>query len=109
MTDNEIASKLGKRMREQRKKVGLTQQKLSEIVDLSPNYYSDIERGKSFPSFEKFVAIANALHCSADDLFCDSIKASEHIIAAEISQKIEALSAEEKAKFSAILDAFLRP
>ena len=107
MTEREIARKVGQRIRQYRKQAGLTQEKLSEIVDLSPNYFSDIERGKSFPSLEKFVEIANALNVSADDLFCDSVKRSDHVLAEEITKKMELLSAEEKAKISAVIDAFL--
>ena len=44
-----ILKKLGKRIKEERKKANLTQEKLAELVDLSTDYIGYIERGKQTP------------------------------------------------------------
>lgn len=107
MTDKEIQVKVGKRIKEYRNQRGFTQQYFSELVGLTPSYFSDIERGKSFPSPEKFVAIANALGCSADQLFCDVIENSSPVIAAGIVEKISALKPEDQNRLVAIVNAYI--
>jgi len=39
-------TQLGKRIREERKKIGLTQSKLAEDIDISDAYMGQIERGE---------------------------------------------------------------
>ena len=41
---------IGKRIKIKRKEQKLTQEKLSEIIDVSPSYISEIERGTSISS-----------------------------------------------------------
>jgi transcriptional regulator with XRE-family HTH domain len=65
---------LGKRIKEKRLKAGLSQEKLSELCDLSPSYIGIIERGEGKLSVETLVRIANVLKVNADYLLGDSIK-----------------------------------
>ena len=51
---------IGKHIGEIRKRRGLSQQKLSEIIDKSPTYVSYIEGGLKCMSLDTFVSIANA-------------------------------------------------
>ena len=64
---------IGKRIQKIRQAKGYTQQQFAEVIGLSTNYLSDIERGKSSARLDKLVAIINALECSADDVFSDVI------------------------------------
>lgn len=48
---------------------GLTQEKLSELTDISSDYLSEIERGKRTPSFKRIELIANALNIETYKLF----------------------------------------
>lgn len=52
-----------------RTKQGYTQEKLSEICDISTDYLSQIERGKRTPSFKRLELIANALNIDVYKLF----------------------------------------
>ena len=52
---------LGNRIREAREKRHLTQEKLSEIVDISPTHMSVLERGVKGMKLSTFIKIANAL------------------------------------------------
>lgn len=52
-----------------RKKVGLSQEKLSEISGISSDYLSEIERGKRTPSFKRMDLIAKALDIEVYKLF----------------------------------------
>lgn len=80
---------VGKRVREMRKRRGLSQQKLSEIAGITPSSVSYIEGGLKCMSLDTFVSVANALRVSADELLKDSIEntivVSNHEFAAVIS------------------------
>lgn len=103
----EIQITIGKRIQKIRKSKGYTQLYFSESVDLSPNYFSDIERGKSSPRIDKLVAIINALDCSADDIFQDVINCGYRVRSSQLSERIEQLTPDEKEIALAILDAFI--
>ena len=78
MSLNNIA--LGKRIREQRKKLKMSQDTLSDLVDCAPTYISYIENGKKSMSLETFISIANALEITADELLRDSLRCF-HVVA----------------------------
>lgn len=59
---------IGKRIKIKRKEMKLTQEKLSEIIDVSPSYISEIERGSSICSLATLTNIANTLGASLDYL-----------------------------------------
>jgi len=69
-----IDKRVGKRFKEYREKLGLTQEEFAEKVNVATTYISAIERGTSFPRFEKLVAILNGLEISADAVLCDVLK-----------------------------------
>ena len=53
---------IGSRIKAAREKKGLTQEALSEIVDLSPMHMSVIERGVKPTRLDTFIRIANLIH-----------------------------------------------
>ena len=59
---------IGKRIKIKRKEMKLTQEKLSEIIDVSPSYISEIERGSSICSLATITNIADTLNTSLDYL-----------------------------------------
>lgn len=59
---------IGKRIKTKRKELQLTQEKLSEIIDVSPSYISEIERGCSITSLATITKIAQTLNLSLDYL-----------------------------------------
>ena len=71
---------VGQRIQKIRRAKGLTQQQLAEMVGISTNYLSDVERGKSSARIDKLVAIINALGCSADDVFADVINVNDESV-----------------------------
>lgn len=77
---------IGKRIRSKRIEAGLTQETVSDIVDITPAHMSNIETGKTKVSLPTLVAIANALSVSIDTLLCDNILASRIIIEGEAKQ-----------------------
>lgn len=59
---------IGQRIKLKRKELKLTQEKLSEILDVSPSYISEIERGTSISSISTITKIAQILDLSLDYL-----------------------------------------
>ena len=64
---------IGKRIKIARIKADLTQEKLSEMVGISPTHLSNIETGTTRVSLNAIINIANALKTTSDDLLCDSV------------------------------------
>ncbi len=67
---------IGKRIRLARKKCHITQEKLSEMTNLSPSHMSHIENGKTKVSLPSLVLIANSLKTTVDSLLYDNIDIS---------------------------------
>ena len=83
MSLNYIA--IGQRIKLLRSKQRMSQSVLSEMIDKTPTYISYIENGVKSMSLETFVAIANALGTSADELLGDSIDNGRQPISREIN------------------------
>lgn len=56
-------------MKYYRKKAGLTQEKLAELVGMSTSYIGDMEARERFPSAETIDKIAEALNLRTSELF----------------------------------------
>ena len=59
---------MGRRIREKRKELDLTQEKLAEMIDISPSHVGEIERGTSVCSVEVLVNLATVLGLNLDTL-----------------------------------------
>lgn len=64
---------LGQRIREERQKLNLTQEKLSETINVTTTYIGQIERGERRPTLDTLIKISNALGVSIDYLLQESI------------------------------------
>ena len=67
---------IGRRIRFARMSRQLTQEKLSELTDISREHISHIESGSTKLSLPAIVNIANALDTSVDYFLYDNVKAS---------------------------------
>ena len=64
---------LGKRIRDYRKRLHMTQEQLSEAANISLSFLGHIERGSRKASLETLVALCNALNISPQYLLQDSL------------------------------------
>lgn len=64
---------LGKRIREERLKLNLTQEKLAEAVGLSPAYIGQVERGEKSLTLGRLVNLAEHLGVTVDYLLSASV------------------------------------
>lgn len=66
----EEARKLfGNRIRSLRTRLVLTQDQLAKRIDMSPQYLSNIERGRENPTFDTLVKLAQALEIEPWEMF----------------------------------------
>lgn len=60
---------LGRRISQMRKKCGLSQEKLAELLNIDPNSVSRIECGVHYPSLDTLEKISNILNVEMGDFF----------------------------------------
>lgn len=98
---------IGKRMQSERKKQGITQEHLAELLDVSVGYVSQIERGISKPNLEMLAAVSNHLHCDLAYLISGSTTVEESYLLSELSSKVETLTAKEKNIVLALIESLV--
>ncbi|MGM0940322.1 MAG: helix-turn-helix domain-containing protein [Bacillota bacterium] len=69
MKEKELAIYVGKKIREFRKKKGLTQKELGDLIGVKHNTISNYETGTISPEQDALFALSRALDVSIDDLF----------------------------------------
>jgi transcriptional regulator with XRE-family HTH domain len=72
-----IKKRVAMRIRAIRKRRGLSQEALADLIDRSPDAISNLERGVSVPSYETLEALAKGLKIPLADLFIDPESESE--------------------------------
>lgn len=100
--------KLGQRIREERTKRQLTQEKMAENLDVSASYLGQIERGERNPTLDTLVMIANSFDVTADYLLRDSLRAFRVEDQEEWGRLIEGRTGEEKRALMEVVRACLR-
>lgn len=80
---------IGQRIKIARIKKRLTQDTVSELINITPSHMSNIETGKSTVSLQTLIAIANVLGVSIDELLCDVILDSKVIFEKELSEVLK--------------------
>lgn len=84
---------IGRRIKEERQKHGLTQEELAVKAHIGTKFVGNIERGASKPSLDTFIKIANALNVSCDLLITES-KEKKSRYTKPVSKHLEYLVAE---------------
>ncbi len=103
-----IDKRIGKRMKQRREELGLTQEQLAEKLDLTTNYISTVERGASFPRCEKLILLLNGLETSADAVFCDVLTHSTQAKASILSEQIAELPPEEQQRILDMVELMVK-
>ncbi|MGC8431525.1 helix-turn-helix domain-containing protein [Clostridioides difficile] len=80
---------IGQRIKIARIRKKLTQDTVSEIINITPSHMSNIETGKSSVSLQTLIAIANVLGVSIDELLCDTILDSKVVFEKELSEVLK--------------------
>ncbi|MEK7477566.1 MAG: helix-turn-helix transcriptional regulator [Candidatus Coatesbacteria bacterium] len=69
LTLTQVSLNLGLRVRAERRRLGLTQERLAERLRLSANFIAHLEKGSRQPSLDTIVALARVLGVSISRLF----------------------------------------
>lgn len=88
--------KLGQRIREERTRLRLTQEKLAEDVGVSDAYIGQIERGERSVTLETLVKIVNRLGVTIDYLVSDSVKVKDDKVVKQLVQIMDGKTIKQK-------------
>ena len=80
---------LGKRIREERLRLNLTQEKLAEACGISTAYLGQIERGERCITLDKLIPLANCLGTTVDFLLSDCLRYSKVLICHETTARYD--------------------
>lgn len=97
----------GDRIRESRKKLGLTQDQLAERLDVTLTYISEIERGLKMPSMGLFVRLVEILDVSADYLLRDTVSTRNLYGDKILGRKLERLTPKQRVALEALIDTYI--
>lgn len=75
---------IGKRIRKFRDERSMTQERLSELSELTTAHFSHIETGNTKASLPSLLRIAMALGVTLDDLVCDNLARTTHVALKEM-------------------------
>lgn len=98
---------LGKRLQEERLKLGITQAQLAEDIDVSEAYVGHIERGERQLSLSVLVNMVNRLGITLDYVLSDSVHPSDDMTVKQFIQLIEGKTEEEKVLLINIIKSIL--
>ena len=88
--------RLGTRIREERKRLNLTQAQLAEDIDISDTYMGAIERGERSLTLDTLVSLVNRLGVTVDFLLADSVSDSDSNIIEQFKQIMDRQPLERK-------------
>lgn len=88
--------RLGNRIREERKRLNLTQSQLAEDIDISDTYMGAIERGERSLTLDTLTRLANRLGVTIDFMLADSVSDSDSNIMEQFKQIIDGHPLERK-------------
>lgn len=80
---------LGKRLRELRKRKGINQEKLAELIDVDPTTISNIENGKNYPSMSNLENLLMVLGCTFTEAFDFEHKNSNEDLIMQITKRLK--------------------
>lgn len=100
----------GKRLVEMRKKRGLTQQQLCELVGVHVSHISNYENGRSQPTLDTIRRLALALDVTADELVFDPAERRPQVNNKELIkqwERIEELPEEDRKALKMLVEGLL--
>ena len=100
MTKKYNNSVIGKRIKEERIKLNMTQEELAEKVDVDVKFISHIERNAGLPSLGTFIKLSEALSVPVESLLSEekNSKKKNKIITEQIENLISDLTTEQQKK-----------
>ncbi len=88
---------LGKRIREERLRLRLTQEELAEDINISSAYLGQVERGERHITLDKLIPLSERLGVSVDFLLSDYIHPNDDVYFSLLRQLLDGRTEQEKA------------
>lgn len=98
---------LGKKIRAERKRLGLSQEQVAEMINVSTSYIGLVERGERSVTLEKLISLANCFHVSLDSLLQDNISVPQSFQDEQIYKLWNQASEREKNLILSIVHSIL--
>ncbi len=98
------SQKLGKSIAVMRKDRGINQKELSELIHITPTHMSNIEHGRTLPSFSTFIDICAVLNVNPDFLISGTAYPD---LSNELTQKLKMCSDIQKDVVLKLVNVFL--
>lgn len=89
-------AEIGRRIAQKRRKLLLTQAEVEAKANLSPRYLSNIERGRSIPSIDVLMQIADVLHMTPDEVLLGADRASQSELQEQLSVSLRRLNPQQQ-------------
>lgn len=96
-------TEIGSRIKAERKKLGLTQENLAEMINVSTHYIYEIERGMKSMSLDTLVLIAEKLELSLDYI----IFGNQRSELGSFYRKLDELSDERRLRAEKVFEGLL--
>lgn len=104
--NNSDSEQIGRRIKEARRKLGLTQEELGERARLHYSYIGQVERGSKIPSLRTLKKIAAALNIGLDTLLEDTPEkeiSPQQLLARELMSTVKNSSPDDIKMFIKII------
>lgn len=97
---------IGCKIREIRRKSGLTQEQFSEKIDIEPPSLSNIENGKTFPSMQTVLKIMTTFGVEPQEFFDNRYYEEEAIIENKVNDILKKQTIDKKRIIYRIIQSF---
>ena len=90
------STEIGRRIAQKRRKLLLTQAEVEAKAELSPRYLSNIERGRSIPSIDVLMQIADVLHMTPDEVLLGADGMQKGELSGQLEAKLKRLDKKQQ-------------
>ncbi|MCF0126647.1 MAG: helix-turn-helix transcriptional regulator [Clostridia bacterium] len=87
---------IGERIRNARKKKGMTQERLAELIGVAVGYLSRVERGQSKVNLKRLSDISNALDISISEFITNIAPQNEQYLEKEFKKILDKCTSEQR-------------
>ena len=98
---------LGMRLREKRNSCNFTQEQLSERINCTPGYISQLERGVSRPNLDTLANICNVLKCDLSEIISNVNHTASSSSDSDIGIVYDQLSASERKMIFKLINTYI--
>ena len=88
---------IGKKLRNQRKQLGYTQEQVAEAVGITPAFMGHIERGERGMALDTLLHLCNFYHITMDYLWSDTLPPDNQQVATQIAAMLKDKTPEQQA------------